>query len=37
MLTRLKNARVYDPVQKLNGELMDLWIRDDRIVDRVLP
>lgn len=33
MLTRLKNARVYDPVQKLNGELMDLWIRDDRIVD----
>lgn len=33
MLTRLKNARVYDPLQKLNGELMDLWIRDDRIVD----
>jgi len=33
MLIRLKNARVYDPVQKLNGELMDLWIRDDRIVD----
>ena len=33
MLTRLKNARVYDPVQKLDGELMDLWIRDDRIVD----
>lgn len=33
MLTRLKNARVYDPVQKLDGELMELWIRDDRIVD----
>ncbi|WP_297810082.1 formylmethanofuran dehydrogenase subunit A [uncultured Methylophaga sp.] len=29
----LKNARVYDPLQQASGEMMTLWIGDDRIID----
>lgn len=28
----LKNARVYDPLQEADGEVMRLWIEDDRII-----
>lgn len=28
----LKNARVYDPTQKADGELMTLWMADGRII-----
>lgn len=28
----LKNARVYDPLQEADGEVMTLWIEDDRII-----
>lgn len=31
MLTRLKGARIYDPVNQINGEIADIWIRDNRI------
>lgn len=32
MLTKLAGGRVVDPPNHLNGEVRDLWIRDDRIV-----
>ncbi|MCW8883517.1 MAG: formylmethanofuran dehydrogenase subunit A [Sedimenticola sp.] len=31
MLTRLKGARLYDPVNQINGEVGDVWIRDNLI------
>ncbi len=31
MLTRLKGARIYDPVNQINGEVGDIWIRDNLI------
>lgn len=33
----LKNARVYDPLQQASGELMTVWIGDDRIIDKPSP
>lgn len=33
----LKNARVYDPLQQVAGELMTLWIGDDRIIEEPSP
>lgn len=32
MLTRLKGGRVYDPENKVDGEVRDLYLRDGRIV-----
>lgn len=32
MLTRLKGATVYDPAHGVNGEVRDIYVRDDRIV-----
>lgn len=32
MLTRLKGGRIYDPVNGVDGERLDLWIRDGLIV-----
>lgn len=32
MLTRLKNGIVYDPVNKVNGKRIDLFIEDGRII-----
>ena len=28
----LKNARVYDPMQQADGELMTLWMADGQII-----
>ena len=30
--TRLKGGRVYDPINGVDGRVMDLWVRDGRIV-----
>ena len=32
MLTRLKGGRIYDPANSVNGEIRDLYLRDDRLV-----
>ena len=32
MLTRLKGGRIYDPANGINGEIRDLYLRDDRLV-----
>ena len=32
VLTRIKNGTVYDPINKIDGEVIDLWIRDGKMV-----
>ena len=32
MTTRLAGGRVYDPLGGIDGKVMDLWVRDGRIV-----
>ena len=32
MTTRLAGGRVYDPLSGIDGQVMDLWVRDGRIV-----
>ena len=32
MTTRLAGGRVYDPLNGIDGQVMDLWVRDGRIV-----
>ena len=32
MITRLRNGRVYDPVNRIDGEQRDIYIRDGRIM-----
>jgi formylmethanofuran dehydrogenase subunit A len=32
MLTKLKGGRVYDPAHGINGEVIDIYVRDGRIV-----
>jgi len=32
MLLRLSGGRIYDPAHKVNGEVRDLYVQDDRIV-----
>ena len=34
MITKLKNARIYDPINKINGKIKDLYIKNGRIIDR---
>ena len=33
----VKNGYVYDPKNGVNGDVMDIAIRDDKIVDKVSP
>lgn len=33
MRTRLAGGTIYDPINGLDGEVRDLWIEDDRIID----
>lgn len=33
MLTRIKNGRVYDPANGVDGEIRDLWIRNGKMVE----
>ncbi|MCD4816415.1 MAG: amidohydrolase family protein, partial [Methanosarcinales archaeon] len=32
---RIKNATVYDPINGINGDLMDIAVKDGKIVDSV--
>src|SRR6187549_3753530 len=34
MLTKLTGGKVYDPAHQINGKVMDIYIRDGRIVDK---
>ena len=34
MITKLKNARIYYPINKINGKIKDLYIKNGRIIDR---
>ncbi|HEY0268802.1 MAG TPA: amidohydrolase family protein, partial [Methyloradius sp.] len=34
MLTKLTGGKVYDPAHQVDGKIMDIYIRDGRIVDR---
>ena len=34
MITKLKNARIYDPINKINGKVKDLYIKNQHIVDK---
>ena len=34
MITKLENGRIYDPINKINGKIKDLYIKNGRIIDR---
>ena len=34
MITKLENARVYDPTNKINGKIKDLFIKNGTIIDK---
>ncbi|MEZ0233306.1 MAG: formylmethanofuran dehydrogenase subunit A [Methylophilaceae bacterium] len=34
MLTKLTGGRIYDPAHQIDGKIMDIYIRDGRIVER---
>ena len=34
MITKLKNARIYDPVNRINGKIKDLYIQNGHIIDK---
>ena len=34
MITKLENGRIYDPINKINGKIKDLFIKNGKIIDR---
>ena len=34
MITKLQNARIYDPINKINGKSKDIYIKNEHIVDK---
>ena len=34
MITKLQNARIYDPINRINGKIKDLYIKNGHIVDK---
>ena len=34
MITKLQNARIYDPVNRINGKIKDLYIKNGHIIDK---
>ena len=34
MITKLENARIYDPTNKINGKIKDLFIKNGTIIDK---
>ena len=37
MITKIKNAKVYDPINKVNGKIKDIFIKDGIIIKRPNP
>ena len=35
MITKLQNARIYDPINRINGKIKDLYIKNGHIVDKL--
>ena len=33
-MIRLFNGIIYDPAQKIDGELGEIWIEDDKIIEK---
>ena len=33
MITKLQNARIYDPINRINGKIRDLYIKNNKIID----
>jgi len=31
-ITRIKGGKIYDPVNGINGEVRDIWIKDGKII-----
>ena len=34
MITKLQNARIYDPINRINGKIKDLYIKNGHIIDK---
>ena len=34
MITKLQNARIYDPINRINGKIRDLYIKNNKIIDK---
>ena len=34
MITKLENGRIYDPINKINGKIKDLFIKNGTIIDK---
>ena len=34
MITKLKNAKIYDPINKINGKIIDLYIKNGKIIEK---
>ncbi len=37
MIVRIKNAKVYDPTNKVDGRIKDIFIKDGKIIKRPNP
>ena len=34
MITKLQNARIYDPINRINGKIKDLYIKNGHVIDK---
>ena len=34
MITKLQNARIYDPINRINGKIRDLYIKNEYIIEK---